>query len=213
MDTSFSKMRVEYRRGRLSAADLSPDPFLTFAEWLAEATEAGLHEPNAMTLATVSAEGRPSARVVLLKGVDPAGFTFFTNYASRKGQELAVNPFAALVFWWGELERQVRVEGRVEMLSAEESDAYYHSRPKGSRIGAWVSAQSQVIPNRQVLEQRWQELAAAYAGADPARPPFWGGYRLVPDTLEFWQGGPNRLHDRLRYRRVPDGWQIDRLSP
>ena len=214
MDTRFSHLRVDYRRGRLLEHQADADPLQTFAAWLAEAGDAGLHEPNAMTLATVDADGRPSARIVLLKGVDAAGFAFFTNYESRKAQELAANPWAALVFWWGVLERQVRVEGKVEKLSPAESDAYYQSRPKGSRIGAWVSAQSRVIPNRQVLEQRWEELAAEYAERDPARPPFWGGYRLVPTTLEFWQGGPNRLHDRLRYRRSETGgWEIDRLSP
>jgi pyridoxamine 5'-phosphate oxidase len=167
-----------------------------------------------MTLATVGAEGRPSARVVLLRKLDERGFCFFTNYESRKGQELAQNPWAALLFWWGRLERQVRIEGQVERLSEAESDAYYHSRPKGSRLGAWASAQSQVIANRQVLEEKLAALEAEYAHTEPPRPSFWGGYRLVPTLFEFWQGGPHRLHDRIRYLRQEDGsWQIERLSP
>lgn len=214
MEPTFPELRVDYRRGRLSKQDAGRDPLVTFAAWLDEASQAGLREANAMTLATVDAAGHPTARVLLLKGLDARGFCFFTNYASRKGQELARNPWAAMVFWWGPLERQVRVEGPVEMLSAEESDAYYHSRPKGARLGAWVSAQSQVIPGRHVLEERLAALEAEYADRDPERPPYWGGYRLVPARMEFWQGGPHRLHDRLQYTRRDDGtWQIDRLSP
>lgn len=214
MASPFDDLRIEYRRGRLSETDVSPDPWITFHAWFDEARQAGLHEANAMTLATASSDGRPSARIVLLKGVDRRGFCFFTNYTSRKGQELAQNPWAALLFWWGPLERQIRIEGRVEMLSAAESDEYYHSRPKGARLAAWASMQSRVIPNRAVLEERLAALEAEYADHDPPRPPVWGGYRLVPDTLEFWQGGPHRLHDRLRYTRQPDDtWQIDRLAP
>lgn len=214
MASPFADLRIDYRRGRLLEADASPDPFVTFHVWFNEARQAGLHEANAMTLATAGADGRPSARIVLLKGVDERGFCFFTNYASRKGQELAHNPWAALLFWWGPLERQIRIEGQVEMLSAAESDEYYHSRPKGARLGAWVSAQSQVIPNRAVLEERLAALEAEYADREPSRPPTWGGYRLVPTMLEFWQGGPHRLHDRLRYtRQTGDAWVLDRLSP
>jgi pyridoxamine 5'-phosphate oxidase len=214
VDNTFSALRIDYRRGRLLEEGADPDPMQTFAAWFAEACAAGLHEPNGMTLATAGANGRPSARIVLLKEVDARGFCFFTHYTGRKGQELAENPWAALVFWWGPLERQVRVEGVVEKLSEAESDAYYHSRPKGSRLGAWVAPQSQPIPNRQLLEARWAALAEEYAEQEPARPPFWGGYRLVPTLLEFWQGGPNRLHDRLRYLRA-DGepWRLERLAP
>jgi pyridoxamine 5'-phosphate oxidase len=213
--TDFADLRIEYRRGRLLEADAPADPLVTFAAWFEEARHAGLHEPNGMTLATVDADGRPSARIVLLKGVDDRGFCFFTNYGSRKGQELAANPWAALVFWWGPLERQVRVEGMVERLAAAESDEYYHSRPRGSRLGAWVSAQSQVIPNRDVLEERLRQIEADYAEETPPRPPFWGGYRLVPTAIEFWQGGPHRLHDRLRYSRADAAapWELARLSP
>src|SRR4051812_31517986 len=167
-----------------------------------------------MTLATVGAQGRPSARVVLLRKLDERGFCFFTNYESRKGQELAANPWAALLFWWGRLERQVRIEGEVERLSEAESDAYYHSRPLGSQLGAWASPQSQVIANRDFLEERLAGLESEYADHAPPRPPFWGGYRLVPTVFEFWQGGPHRLHDRLRYQLQTDGsWQIERLAP
>ncbi len=214
MNSSLAALRVEYRRGRLLETEADVDPMVTFAAWFAEAQESGLYEPNAMTLATADAAGRPSARVVLLKGVDARGFTFFTNYASRKGQELAANPWAALCFWWGPLERQVRVEGQVGQISAAESDDYFRSRPRGAQLGAWVSAQSQVIPNRQVLEQRLAQLEAEYAGQEPPRPPYWGGYRLLPSAFEFWQGGLHRLHDRLHYTRLPDAtWRLERLSP
>ncbi len=209
-----SNLRKEYRRDRLRKANAAADPYVQFGLWLQEATESPLHEPNAMTLATASADGVPSARLVLLKGFDERGFVFFTNYESRKGRELAENPLASLVFWWDILERQVRIEGRVERLPDEESDDYYDSRPLGSRLGAWVSAQSSVIDNREVLEARLAELQQRYADEAPSRPPFWGGYRVVPSAIEFWQGGPNRLHDRLRYTRRDDGaWAIERLSP
>ena len=209
-----SNLRKEYERERLRAANADADPFVLFGDWLQGAIDAGIHEPNAMTLATATAEGRPSARVLLLKSVDERGFVFFTNYGSRKGLELAENPVASLVFWWDILERQVRVEGNVERLPTEESDAYYDGRPLGSRLGAWVSAQSQVIEGRVVLEERLAELQQTYAGEAPQRPPFWGGYRLTPQVFEFWQGGPHRLHDRLRYtRQLDESWKIERLSP
>ena len=209
-----SNLRKEYRRDRLRKANAAADPYVQFGRWLQEATESPLHEPNAMTLATASVDGVPSARLVLLKGFDERGFVFFTNYESRKGRELAENPLASLVFWWDILERQVRIEGRVERLPDEESDDYYDSRPLGSRLGAWVSAQSSVIDNREVLEARLAELQQRYADEAPPRPPFWGGYRVVPSAIEFWQGGPSRLHDRLRYTRGNDGsWEIERLSP
>jgi pyridoxamine 5'-phosphate oxidase len=207
-------MRVEDGRERLLEQDVPADPMALFATWLAEAQAAGLYEANAMTLATVGPDGRPAARIVLLKEANGRGFTFVTHYASRKGRALAANPWAALVFWWGPLEHQVRVEGEVERLTATESDAYYAARPKGARLAAWVSPQSQVIAGRDVLTQRLAELEAEYGMTDPPRPPEWGGYRLVPAVIEFWQSGPHRLHDRLRYTRQPaGGWQLERLAP
>jgi len=214
MATDMTASRKEYRLDNLSEANAGSDPFALFDTWLRLAGESTIHEPNAMTLATATPDGRPAARMVLLKGFDRSGFTFFTNYESRKGRDLATNPFAALLFWWEPLERQVRIEGAIEKLPAAASDEYYHSRPLGSRLGAWVSSQSQVIPDRTVLDVRLAELQAEYSESHPDRPPFWGGYRLIPDQFEFWQGGVNRLHDRLRYRRQPDGgWLRERLAP
>ncbi|MCS6842156.1 MAG: pyridoxamine 5'-phosphate oxidase [Roseiflexus sp.] len=210
---SIADLRKEYTRHGLSESDIDPDPLVQFQRWFDQAVESGLIEPNAMTLATATPDGRPSARMVLLKGVDNGGFVFFTNYESRKGVELTMNPWAALVFYWPELERQVRVEGRVERISPEESDAYFASRPNGSRIGAWASRQSSVIGSRAELEQRVAELERLYANREIPRPPFWGGFRVIPDAIEFWQGRPNRLHDRLRYRRDAGRWIIERLSP
>lgn len=207
-------LRREYTRLPLQRETMAAEPFTEFAAWLAGAEQAGLIEPNAMALATVDENGRPSVRMVLLKEFDERGFVFYTNYESRKGRELAANPWAALTFWWGSLQRQVRIEGRVERVTAEESDAYYNSRPAGSRIGAWASHQSQVIENRAILEERWAELEAEFAAQGIVRPPFWGGFRVVPTAVEFWQGGVNRLHDRFLYSRQTDGnWQIERLSP
>ncbi|RQS75053.1 pyridoxamine 5'-phosphate oxidase [Burkholderia sp. Bp8963] len=213
--TTLADLRINYSRASLDEADAAPSPFAQFDRWFKEALAAKLPEPNTMTLATVGENGRPSARIVLIKAVDERGFVFFTNYESRKGHDLAANPYAALLFYWIELERQVRIEGRIEKTSAEESDRYFASRPLGSRIGAWASEQSAVIDNRALLEAREREISARY-GDDPPRPPHWGGYRLVPDTLEFWQGRPSRLHDRLLYTRdatAPHGWTISRLSP
>lgn len=211
---SLADLRKEYMLQGLREADLDANPFAQFRTWFDQAVTAQLEEPNAMTLATATREGRPSARMVLLKGFDAQGFVFYTNYESRKARELAENPLAALVFFWVGLERQVRIEGRIEPVASHESDTYFASRPVGSQVGAWASHQSQVIPDRETLERRAQELSAQYAGQDIPRPPFWGGYRVVPETMEFWQGRPSRLHDRLRYRRLEDArWQIERLSP
>jgi pyridoxamine 5'-phosphate oxidase len=195
-------------------AGVDPDPIVQFRRWFGDARAAGLAEPEAMTLATTGPDGRPSARMVLLKGFDQRGFVFYTNYTSRKSRELAANPAAALVFWWPPpLQRQVRIEGLVERVSHEESEAYFRTRPFGSQLGAWASNQSEVIPDRDVLEKRLEELSARYADGEVPLPPFWGGFRLAPDVIELWQGRPNRLHDRLRYRRDGDRWTIQRLSP
>jgi pyridoxamine 5'-phosphate oxidase len=211
---SLDDLRREYTQRGLREEDLAPDPFTQFGAWFDEVTQADIREPNAMTLATATPDGRPSARMVLLKGVDARGFVFYSNYESRKGNELTANPRAALVFFWVQLERQVRVEGSVERVSGEESDLYFASRPEGSQLGAWASRQSAVLPDRRPLEARYEELHSQYEGQEIPRPPFWGGYRVVPEAVEFWQGRVNRLHDRLRYRRQDDGsWAIERLSP
>jgi pyridoxamine 5'-phosphate oxidase len=211
----IASLRKDYLQASLDVDDVDHDPVVQFGKWLKEAIDAGLPEPTAMTLATVDADGQPSARIVLLKAVDAGGFSFFTNYASRKGHDLAANPRAALLFHWVELERQVRIEGHVARVPAQESDAYYAVRPLGSRLGAWASPQSEVLPDRQALEQRVRE-AERMLGDHPERPPFWGGYRLMPRALEFWQGRSSRLHDRLRFRLAAPGgedWTIDRLAP
>jgi pyridoxamine 5'-phosphate oxidase len=206
-------LRKEYTRAGLSESDVSPDPIEQFRRWFDEALAADLHEPNAMTVATATPDGAPSARVVLLKGFDDRGFVFYTNYEGRKGRELEENPRVALLFYWGELERQVRIEGAASRTGEEESDAYYASRPRGSRLGALASRQSSEIGSREQLEDRLAGLEREYEGWDVPRPPYWGGYRVEPESFEFWQGRENRLHDRLAYHRDHGAWEIQRLQP
>jgi len=209
---SVADIRQNYEKSELLEASLAADPFEQFTLWFNDALKAGVPEINAMTLATTTLAGRPSARIVLLKGFDPQGFVFFTNYLSRKGHELAENPYASLLFFWPALERQVRIEGVIEKAAAAESDAYFHSRPLGSRIGAWASPQSQPI-TREALEARTAELTESL-GSTPPRPEHWGGYRLAPDRVEFWQGRPSRLHDRLVFQRdASQAWSRVRLAP
>ena len=208
--TDLASLRRSYARASLGEGDVAADPIAQFLAWFDDAQAAELREPNAMTLATATPDGAPSARIVLLKGVAERGFVFYTDYRSRKGDELAANPRAALVFHWAELERQVRVTGTVARVSREESEAYYRTRPVGSRIGAWASHQSRPIAGRAELEA---ELARRYADGDVPLPPHWGGYRVAPETVEFWQGRPSRLHDRLRYVREDGGWRVEWLSP
>lgn len=210
---SIADLRVNYSRQQLLETDVASDPIHQFQRWFDQAVESEVPEPNAMTLATATKTGIPSARIVLLKGLDEQGFVFYTNYESRKAQDLAENPQAALVFLWHELERQVRVEGAIEKVSDAETTAYFHSRPLSSQIGAWVSEQSRVIPDREVLEQSYLSLEAKYKDQEIPRPPHWGGYRVKPYQVEFWQGRPSRLHDRLRYRLVAHEWVIERLAP
>ena len=215
MDSSIADLRQNYTLAGLSETDLNDDPIEQFNSWFQQALDADLLEPNAMTLATATSDGKPTARVVLLKGVSAKGFVFYTNYESQKGQQLIANPYAALVFLWNKLERQIRIEGKVEKLTAEESAEYFHSRPKASQLGAWASDQSKVIPNREVLEKKLVELQKEYSDdATVPLPEHWGGFRVVPNRIEFWQGRPSRLHDRLVYDLQTNGsWQIKRLSP
>ena len=210
---SIAHLRKEYSQASLSENDVDPDPIMQFSKWFHEALNAEVPEANAMSVATVGADGRPSSRILLIKDIDARGFTWYTNYASRKGRELQANPHAALLFHWIPLERQVRIEGRVEKVAAGESDAYFNTRPLGSRLGAIASAQSEPIASRALLEERLARAREEY-GDTPLRPAHWGGYRLVPDRMEFWQGRPSRLHDRIVYLLQPDGsWQRERLQP
>jgi pyridoxamine 5'-phosphate oxidase len=212
--SSIAHLRKEYRNASLSEQDVLKDPIQQFALWFDNALEAKVLEPNAMTLATASKKGIPSARIVLLKGFDPEGFIFYTNYESHKGKELKENPHAALVFFWHDLERQVRIEGKIKKVKAGESDLYFHSRPKESRLGAWASPQSQVIEDRQILEETFEELVSSYEHTEPPRPDFWGGYRLIPNKIEFWQGRPSRMHDRILFKKSAKGnWKVVRLAP
>jgi pyridoxamine 5'-phosphate oxidase len=207
-------LRHEYVSQGLRRGDLNPDPLKQFAAWFTAAVEAGIRDVNAMALATATADARPSVRIVLLKGFADDGFTFFTNYDSQKGRELDGNPRAELCIYWPQLERQIRVSGAVERASREESQRYFHSRPRGSQLGAWVSRQSETIDGRRILDARLNEMTERFHDVEVPLPPHWGGYRLRPHMIEFWQGRPNRLHDRFRYMRAADGgWQVDRLAP
>lgn len=211
--TDLADIRNEYSLRELSEEKIDNDPFAEFGVWMDEALKAKVNEPTAMTLSTVSAEGRPSSRVVLLKGYDREGFVFFTNYNSRKGRELAGNPFAAVNFFWPELERQVNISGRTSQVPAEESDEYFMSRPFTSRVGAWASNQSEKIDSRMSIMMKAAKLLVKYASGNVPRPPHWGGFRIVPDRFEFWQGRESRLHDRICYERINGEWLISRLSP
>ncbi|MDZ7629860.1 MAG: pyridoxamine 5'-phosphate oxidase [Gemmatimonadaceae bacterium] len=212
--SSIAHLRRDYARASLDLGDVVADPIAQFRHWFENAVQAALPEPNAMTLATVGEDGAPDARIVLLKGVDERGFTFFTDYRSRKGQDLTAHPQAALVFFWVELERQVRIRGEVSRLATDESRAYYDSRPRGSRIGAWASTQSSVIEDRSTLEERVRDVDARFPGdTAPPLPPHWGGYLVAPTQIEFWQGRQSRLHDRIRYRLSGSAWVLERLSP
>ncbi|MGV2830110.1 pyridoxamine 5'-phosphate oxidase [Myxosarcina sp. GI1(2024)] len=215
MNSSIANLRQNYTLAGLEVTDVASDPIRQFAVWFQQALNAKIREPNAMTLATATPDGKPTARIVLLKGFSARGFVFYTNYQSVKAKQLTANPYAALVFLWDKLERQIRIEGEVEKLTAKESDDYFYSRPRASQLGALASNQSEIIANRQVLDENLAALTAKYADAtEIPRPSNWGGFRVIPNQIEFWQGRPNRLHDRLLYSRQANGnWRIDRLSP
>jgi pyridoxamine 5'-phosphate oxidase len=214
MDKSIADLRKDYTLQDLNEKEIDPNPFIQFQTWFSQSIAAQLPEPNAMTLATCTPDGKPSARMVLLKDFDERGFVLFTNYNSQKGQEISANPHASLVFWWAELERQVRIVGTVEKISSEQSDSYFEVRPPFSRLGAWASNQSEKIASREILEQQLQEFQRKYENLEVPRPPHWGGFRVLPQEIEFWQGRSSRLHDRLLYTHVDDGsWKIERLSP
>lgn len=209
-----SEMRVSYELGELDTSSVAPDPLAQFGSWFDEALAAKLLEPYAMTLATVGIDGQPSARVVLLRGWDESGFVFFTNYESQKGHEIAYTPRAALLFYWASLERQIRIEGTVERLPAADSDTYFAKRPRGHRLSAWASKQSTVVPDRETIDAQMRAYDAQFGDGEVGRPPYWGGYRVVANRFEFWQGRRNRVHDRILYRRLPErAWKIERLSP
>ena len=214
MNSSIADLRKEYSSQSLLETDIEPNPFDQFEKWWTQAVNSQINEPNAMTVATASGDGMPAARIILLKGFDKNGFVFFTNYKSYKAMHLEENPRACLVFFWKELERQVRITGLVERVSEKENDDYFYSRPKGSQIGAWASPQSQVIENRDWLDQHYLQLTEEFKRKELKRPPHWGGYRVTPVIIEFWQGRPSRLHDRIQYSLEEEGnWKIERLSP
>ena len=213
VDDELARLRSEYADSGLAESDAHADPIVQFAAWMRAAVDAGVHEPNAMLLATATPAGAPSARLVLLKGFDAAGFVFYTNYESRKGRELDANPHCALVLPWHPLQRQVRIEGVASRVSAEDSAAYFAVRPRGAQLGAWASPQSSVVPDRSALESRYDQAAERFGSGGVPLPPHWGGYRVTPSVLEFWQGRPGRMHDRLRYRRTDSGWLLERLAP
>jgi pyridoxamine-phosphate oxidase len=214
MNRDIQHIRSEYNAASLSETEANTDPIKQFDTWFKEALDAEVQEPTAMTLATATHDGRPSARIVLLKGFDSNGFVFYTNYLSRKGKEISKNPLGALLFFWGSMERQVRIEGTIEKISKEESERYFHSRPKDSQIGAVISPQSQEIPGREALEQKWHETEAKYKDTEVPKPAHWGGYLLKPRLIEFWQGRPSRLHDRILYKKIDNkNWKKVRLAP
>lgn len=213
MDETLIALRRDYTAATLDITDVLPDPIAQFGLWIKQAMASQVLDVEAMTLATASADGTPSARIVLLRGYDQRGFTFYTNYESQKGSDLAANACCALVFHWREIERQVRIQGDAQKVTAEESEAYFATRPRGSQLGAWVSRQSAVLKNREELEKEWNTLDSKYGGTAIDRPPFWGGYRVVPKCIEFWQGRRSRLHDRLQYSLTDAGWKLDRLAP
>jgi len=208
----LSNLRKQYSKSSLSVSSVSKDPFKQFDKWMLEMLRSGFYEPNAMTLATASKQGKPSVRVVLLKGIDNNGFLFFTNYKSKKGKEIEENPFGSLLFYWDKLERQVRIEGKIEKVTKEESEAYFKTRPYKSRLGAWASKQSTVIESRSVIVKEFLKFMVKFRNHVPL-PDYWGGYRLVPESFEFWQGRPNRLHDRITFTKLKKQWKIERLSP
>jgi len=213
MTKRIEQIRKEYNLKQLNESEVSPNPIVQFGHWFNDALRAECFEPNAMTLATSTFEGKPSARIVLLKDFGEQGFTFFANYESKKGKQILQNPYGALAFWWPELERQVRIEGKITKVSEAESDRYFRTRPEGSKIGAWASPQSQPIPNRKYLESLQSDFKEEFSGKTIKRPPNWGGYLLVPNLIEFWQGRQNRLHDRLQFTLINDEWILERLAP
>jgi pyridoxamine 5'-phosphate oxidase len=212
-DVDIAALRQDYARGGLDRPDLADDPIAMFGRWMRDAVAAGLHEPNAMVVSTVGADGRPSSRMVLLKGVGEEGLVFYTNHASRKGEELAANPHCSLLFPWHPLERQVRIDGTAEVLDRPRVEAYFRTRPRGAQLGAWASDQSRPVASRAELEASYARVEERYADADVPVPPHWGGYRVVPESVEFWQGRPGRMHDRLVYRRDGSAWVVERLAP